>query len=138
MGGMLGDKVVIPGSPALTIPELLDEAERSLDLGLKGTPRLSALRTPAAFVTPEPQKSREAFAWATPDLSGSFAGEGLSVSGAWTRKEWKKLDSCLTDERLAMGRDGGLADVGDVDLEKVVDRFFAMVLEPAIGVEWTR
>ena len=34
MGGMLGEKVVIPGSPALTIPELLDEAERSLDLGL--------------------------------------------------------------------------------------------------------
>ena len=141
---MIGDKVFIPGSPALTIQELLDEAERSLDLEGKATPRLATPRTPLAapaFVTPQkPAEESFGLGWTTPDVSGSFvaAGEGLGGAGAWTRKEWKKLDSCLTDERLAVGGYAGLADVGAVDLEKVVDRFFAMLQEPVVSIQWNR
>lgn len=39
---------------------------------------------------------------------------------------------------LALGRGSGLADVDAVDLEKVVDRFFDMLQEPATAVEWSR
>ncbi|KAH9924216.1 uncharacterized protein B0H18DRAFT_439080 [Fomitopsis serialis] len=134
LGGMLGDKVFIPGSPALTIPELLKEAERSLDLEnlshshSQVQDESAVLQKMAStrneFVTP--LKPADSFSWATPSFSLGDASTPVGrEAGAWTRKEWKKLDSCLTDERLALGGGKVLVDVDSVDLEKVADRFFA-------------
>ncbi|KZT68945.1 hypothetical protein DAEQUDRAFT_307471 [Daedalea quercina L-15889] len=134
LGGMVGDKVIIPGSPALTIPELLKEAERSLQLEEESVSPHKLVSPRNAFVTPT--KPAESFSWATSDFSASILsmGEGETAAGAWTRKDWKRLDSCLTDERLARGVGGGLADAESVDLEKVVDRFFAQLQRPSTAL----
>ncbi|TFY53812.1 hypothetical protein EVJ58_g9234 [Rhodofomes roseus] len=136
LGGMLGDKVFIPGSPAMTVPELLNEAERSLDLELTKQGQSMIIRrveeSRNAFVTPmkpgESSRAVDSFSWATP----SFSLEDMSTpvgrpEGAWTRKDWKRLDSCLTDERLVRGEGKALADVELLDLEKVVDRFLTQL-----------
>ena len=62
--------------------ELLDEAERSLDLGTVRSPA-------AAFVTPSKPGDSFSFGWATPEMEGSFAGEA-GASGAWTRREYQE------------------------------------------------
>ncbi|CDO73904.1 hypothetical protein BN946_scf185016.g61 [Trametes cinnabarina] len=148
-GGVIGDKIVIPGSPAMTIPELLSEAERSVEQ------RERSLHTPAratsflsdvgvfkvpldrpAFETPGPRQrvhSRPFF--------------NASGPRAWDKDDWKLLDACFTDERLALGShkrplgEAVLAAVDDVDLGRVIDRF----LEQTGGVPaeecwpgWTR
>ncbi|KAH9941289.1 uncharacterized protein BXZ73DRAFT_88432 [Epithele typhae] len=129
LGGIVGDKVFIPGSPLTTIPQLLQDAERSIlqtpsrngsfSLDASGTFKLP-LPTPIdspMFETPRPG----ARAWARP----LFNVEGPR---AWSKDDWKLLDSCFTDERLALGAHRGIGEavlgpVEDVDLEKVVNRF---------------
>ncbi|KAI0646138.1 hypothetical protein C8Q79DRAFT_1049298 [Trametes meyenii] len=130
-GGVVGDKVIIPGSPVMTVPELLHEAERSVEQ------RERSLHTPSragslldssgvfkrpldqsAFETPGPRQrvhSRPAFNPTGPR--------------SWDKDDWKLLDACFTDERLALGSharplgEAVLAPVDDVDLDHVVDRF---------------
>ncbi|KAI0634994.1 hypothetical protein C8Q77DRAFT_1105212 [Trametes polyzona] len=130
-GGVVGDKVIIPGSPVMTVPELLNEAERSVEQ------RERSLHTPAratsflsdsgvfkvpfdrpAFETPGPRQrvhSRPLFNPTGPR--------------GWDKDDWKLLDACFTDERLALGShkrpigEAVLAPVDDVDLDRVVDRF---------------
>ncbi|KAL7284323.1 hypothetical protein ACG7TL_001609 [Trametes sanguinea] len=148
-GGVVGDKVIIPGSPVITVPELLSEAERSVEQ------RERTLHTPAratsftsdigvfkvpldrpAFETPGPRQK-------------VHARPLFNASGprAWDKDDWKLLDACFTDERLALGShkrplgEAVLAPVDDVDLECVIDRF----LEQTGGVPaeecwpgWTR
>ncbi|KAI0659001.1 hypothetical protein C8Q70DRAFT_142702 [Cubamyces menziesii] len=137
-GGVIGDKVVIPGSPVMTVPELLHEAERSIEQ------RERSLHTPAratsllgdmsAFQVP---LSRPAFE--TPGPRQKVHARPLFNSSgprSWDKDDWKLLDACFTDERLALGShkrplgEAVLAPVDDVELEKVVDRF----LEQAGGV----
>ncbi|KIJ29113.1 hypothetical protein M422DRAFT_784399 [Sphaerobolus stellatus SS14] len=50
----------------------------------------------------------------------------------WTKDHWKRLDTCFTDERYAVAAAKGLdgmADVTEVDLETVVDRFLGTLSE---------
>ncbi|KAH7924721.1 hypothetical protein BV22DRAFT_1195737 [Leucogyrophana mollusca] len=65
----------------------------------------------------------------------------------WGRADWKRLDACFTEERLSMGAflglgDGALADVDDVLIENVVDRFVLMMggehVLRSLGSCWTR
>ena len=64
----------------------------------------------------------------------------------WTKGDWKHLDACFTEERLlASARSGAedtLADVDDVSIGVVIDRFIASrggadVLT-SLGPQWTR
>ncbi|KAI8986785.1 hypothetical protein BD414DRAFT_461162 [Trametes punicea] len=130
-GGVIGDKVVIPGSPVMTIPEFLQEAERSIEqrertlhTPARATSFLSdagALKLPLdrpAFETPRPRQRVHA----RPPFNSSGPRN-------WDKDDWKLLDACFTDERLALGShkrplgEAVLAPADDVDLDHVVDRF---------------
>ena len=61
----------------------------------------------------------------------------------WSKDDWKLLDSCYTDERLALTRSPeALAPIDKINLEKVVDRFSTAVggqdLVKNFGPAWTR
>ncbi|KAI0777505.1 hypothetical protein BD413DRAFT_661353 [Trametes elegans] len=133
IGGVVGDKVIILGSPAMTVPELLHEAERtveqrerSLHTPARGTPSLNdttafslPLNRPNAFETPGPRQRAHSRPLFNPTGPRS-----------WEKDDWKLLDACFTDERLALGShkrplgEAVLAPADDVDLDRVVDRFF--------------
>ncbi|KAI0938863.1 hypothetical protein AcV5_000449 [Taiwanofungus camphoratus] len=73
-------------------------------------------------------------------IPGEIPSESDS-SGGWTKNDWKRLDSCFTDERLAvaarLGLDNrSLAHVDDVILEDVVDRFIAY--NGRCNTQWNR
>jgi hypothetical protein len=133
IGGVIGDKVFIPGSPATTLPELLQEAEVNLDshVGLPNTP------------TKELQP-RHIYPGTIELGLGHDARNG--DSRPWTRDDWKQLDACFTDERLDVGArtDQGesiLANVDDVQVADVVARFVAVKggaeMMNGFGTEWT-
>ncbi|OCH87065.1 hypothetical protein OBBRIDRAFT_890044 [Obba rivulosa] len=116
IGGLVGDTVVVPDGPALTLPELLQEAER--DLARNGS------FTAATPVKADPSPPRLA---PEPPQAQSFA---LRVLGPrdWLKDDWKLLDACFTDERMAVATAQGrtaddLADVDDVSLAHVIERF---------------
>lgn len=119
--GVVGDKVFIPGSPVTTLPQLLKEAEASLqgtperDL----TPKRAQLYSESSHVDPLIQTDLDATESPLVDHSGPRN---------WTKDDWRNLDACFTDERLILGARQGfgtdqLASVDDVQLEDVVDRF---------------
>ncbi|KAI0353411.1 hypothetical protein OH77DRAFT_1427485 [Trametes cingulata] len=132
-GGVVGDKVIIPGSPAMTVPELLHEAERTVEQRERslhtpsralsylsdsgGAFKLPALDRPA-FETPAPRQRVHSRPLFNPNGPRS-----------WDKDDWKLLDACFTDERLALGShkrplgEAVLAPVDDVELDRVVDRF---------------
>ena len=129
---MIGDKVFIPGSPAITLPELLQEAE----LEVRDSPHLSqrSLVLPARgdpFHTPMAAKYRVQTA------DSQMADQEVEVYGGdigdreWTKEDWKHLDACFTDQRLEVGSRlaGGeqnlLASVDMVSIDDVVDKFVA-------------
>ena len=130
LGGIVGDQVFIPGSPIMTVPELLQQAERTVEQrerSILHTPsRELASESPnASFRVPE-----------TPLFQTPAPGERMRVrpmfnaSGprAWDKVDWKLLDACFTDERLARGSnkrlgEATLAPVDDGDLDNVVNRF---------------
>lgn len=73
-------------------------------------------------------------------IPGEIPSESDSSRG-WTKNDWKRLDSCFTDERLAvaarLGLDNrSLAHVDDVILEDVVDRFIAY--NGRCNTQWNR
>jgi hypothetical protein len=132
----------------MTLPQLLQEAEAQV-----GTPAKAALGkatlTSHRFTTP-------GAGFSTP-LSGSKAGFGTPLfqtplhlqryaaggEREWTKEEWKLLDACFTDERLALGGDAeGLAAVDAVHVEDVVVRFISLLGGEAqvctFGDAWTR
>ncbi|KAI0367221.1 hypothetical protein BV20DRAFT_970877 [Pilatotrama ljubarskyi] len=137
IGGVVGDKVIIPGSPAMTVPELLHEAERTVEQrerslhtplrtlsfhgdgadGGSGAFKLPMLDRPA-FETPAPRQRVHSRPLFNPNGPRS-----------WDKDDWKLLDACFTDERLALGShkrplgEAVLAPVDDVELDRVVDRF---------------
>lgn len=120
---MVGDKVFIPGSPVTTLPELLKEAEA--EVVQRKTPSTSVIGD--TLRTPLRVRSSLAIARAQSELPRTPQGEGV-----WSRDDWKQLDACFTDERLEIGArlglgDDGLADVDQVSLEDVVDRFVDFV-----------
>ena len=124
--GVIGDRVFIPGSPAMTLPELLQEAElevkdspwrlsqRSLVLPTRGDP----------FLTPIAAKFRMQTADQKVEVYGGDVGER-----EWTKDDWKHLDACFTDQRLEIGsrlagsEQNMLASVDTVSIDDVVDKF---------------
>ncbi|KAL1744263.1 hypothetical protein HDZ31DRAFT_39057 [Schizophyllum fasciatum] len=97
------------GSP-MSLHDLLSVAEA--EAPRCGTPSIGGKRRSTSFVT-------------------ELGGDGEED---WTKDHWKLLDACFTRERIyvALGGDDSwdpsdanppLADVDEVDLEKVVDRF---------------
>jgi len=65
----------------------------------------------------------------------------------WGKNDWKILDACFTDERLdaaeKMGMaEGSLADVTDIRLDDVMNRFVEVIggdaVLAALGPSWMR
>lgn len=122
LGGMIGDRVFIPGSPAMTLPELLMQAEVGLEqkgsISTHETPMkaLSFHRDP--FKTPGPRGNPISFE----------ACDDNGTTRQWVKEDWKQLDACFTDERLdaavklGLGEDA-IGDVDEVRIEDVVERF---------------
>ena len=143
MGGVIGDKVIIPGSPATTLPELLKEVEESVLLeeqSLHSSPAKLMASVSKEFQTPAPStRSRRPSSWSTVQQTV----RKMTGPRDWTKADWELLDSCYTDERLAQTRSPGvLASAEGVDLEKVVDRFVAALgseeVIRTLGASWTR
>ncbi|KAJ2923865.1 hypothetical protein H1R20_g13228, partial [Candolleomyces eurysporus] len=148
--GVIGDRVVIPGSPSVTLPELLHQAEKEV---LNHSPvKVSAVATPPLtrasldakrlFETPV-RKEVSPTVVVFPVWNQTYEGE----ERPWTKEEWKVLDSCLTDERLDVR--GGysphaqeLKPVDEIDVDNVVERFVGMAggddVVNAYGSSWTR
>ncbi|KAG6899012.1 hypothetical protein C0993_001771, partial [Termitomyces sp. T159_Od127] len=127
---IIGDRVLIPGSPATTLPQLLKEAEATI----AGSP--PELGTSPHLFTPVPRSK-------IPFGIARSLFEDTDEERAWTKKEWKLLDACFTDERIALGPgDGQLGSVDRVDPENVARRFVDLVGgEDAIkkwGEDWKR
>jgi hypothetical protein len=126
LGGMIGDKVIIPGSPAISLPELLQQAEITLNQSpLPKSPLKSASNSKSV---PRPIQSKNS-------------------EREWTRADWKQLDACFTEERLEIGARKGLpweqlADVDDINIEDVVTRFIDVVggydAVRSFGSAWTQ
>ena len=147
---MIGDRVFIPGSPAITLPELLQEAElevrdspqslshRSLILPEGGDP----FKTP--IVARYKAKTRPVSTWmADAEVYGGDIGER-----EWTKEDWKQLDACFTDERLEVGsrlagaEESLLAPVNMVSIDDVVDKFVVskggLETITSFGASWSR
>jgi hypothetical protein len=139
--GVIGDRVYIPGSPAMTLPELLREVEADI---VTGTP-VKRLGISNSFKTPSPPVRFEA----APVLPSVVDLGGGKVVRAWGREDWKQLDACFTDERLEVGHqldidvdDEGLAPVDCVTVENVVQRFVQLMggdeVVASFGDAWNR
>ncbi|KAI0264614.1 hypothetical protein BC834DRAFT_1042177 [Gloeopeniophorella convolvens] len=113
-GLVVDGRVHMSGSPSMTLPQLLSEAESELGSPTSSSHGHQLFRTPS----PAPASFRRAEAPLVIDTDGLRD---------WTRSDWKLLDACFTDARLEVGArwggDGVLGDVDAVDLEDVVRRF---------------
>jgi hypothetical protein len=113
-GVVVDGNVLMHGSPSMTLPELLHEAESELDFPSSLKSAHSTSRTPS----PAPSSFRRPEAPLVIDTDGPRD---------WSRSDWKLLDACFTDARLEVGErwghEGVLGDVDAVDLEDVVRRF---------------
>lgn len=102
------------GSPSMTLPELLHEAESELDSPSSPTSAQSAFRTPSPALS----------SFRRPEAPLVIDTDGPRE---WSRSDWKLLDACFTDVRLEVGarwgHEGVLGDVDAVELEDVVRRF---------------
>lgn len=103
----------------VALPELLVKAEEEL----RNSPARSRSGSLALSSVGSPQKSR----W------NDFMYKDADPYGVreWTKADWKLLDSCFTDERYDLGEQQGLgagclADVEDVPLESVIERFIEL------------
>lgn len=128
--GVIGDRVFIPGSPAMTLPELLQEAElevrdspQNLSQVLAGRQRGDPFKTPLAAKY-RTQTVNILVASQKAEVYGNVTGER-----EWTKEDWKHLDACFTDQRLELGsrlagtEQDSLAPVDMVSVDDVVDRF---------------
>ncbi|EAU86780.2 hypothetical protein CC1G_09905 [Coprinopsis cinerea okayama7 len=140
--GVIGERVIIPGSPAITLPELLEQVEKEVVAAspnrmwtpLRKSPGSTSLgagmgmgRDP--FVTPVRQTLFPSFT--VPSAPAEKPHDGPR---AWTKEEWKLLDGCFTDERYSLVEaapekypNEEMAPVEDVETSKVVDRFVSMM-----------
>ncbi|KAF9258887.1 hypothetical protein L218DRAFT_1004415 [Marasmius fiardii PR-910] len=111
LGTVVGDKVYIPGSPVVTLSGLLEQAAKEVGSSGAIEPGRSGSE---AFKTPLPVSQRRSLS-------------SIEDKWEWTKDDWKALDACFTDERIALGEGrseniDSMADVDAVDLDKVVDR----------------
>ncbi|KAI0764832.1 hypothetical protein C8Q74DRAFT_1284238 [Fomes fomentarius] len=119
-GGVIGDKVFIPGSPLMTVPQLLQEAEHTVEQ------REKTMRTPSR----EASFTSDNASFKIPSLRPSHSRPTFNSNGprAWEKDDWKLLDACFTDERLARSThkalgEATLAHVDEIELDNVVNRF---------------
>ncbi|PPR08245.1 hypothetical protein CVT24_001287 [Panaeolus cyanescens] len=143
--GVLGDKVIVPGSPVKTLPELLLEAEHEISFAEK-----SFHAHEHSHIHIAPPKGRDPFKTpARPRLSSydhSFNYDTTDGPRGWTKDEWKLLDACFTDQRLFLAEHLGLSEsmapVNLVNLEDVVQRFVDLVggedVVAGFGEDWDR
>lgn len=140
LGGVIGNKVIIPGSPVTTLPELLEEAEASLIL------EEDSFHSPYKVAATSVQPKTPARDLSTPATRLSISQQVVANRSGpreWTKADWKLLDSCYTDERLALcGGSRVMAPAELVDLHKVVDRFVDFFggdeVIKTMGSSWTR
>ncbi|KAK0244405.1 hypothetical protein EDD85DRAFT_807955 [Armillaria nabsnona] len=99
LGGVIGDRVYLPGSPVMTLEGLLQEAEVQV------------------ASTKKPTSSKESI---------EKSSATMKVSNVWTKDEWKLLDMCFTEERYVAGGGNIMAEVDDVDIDAVVWRFLEL------------
>ncbi|KAF9648372.1 hypothetical protein BDM02DRAFT_3269586 [Thelephora ganbajun] len=129
------DSFVRPISPA-ALPELIKEAETELEKSFTGSGR---------FMTP----IRANLSVASTSDSRFTDPSRFDPMGPreWGKNDWKILDACFTDERLDVAEkmgmaEGSLADVTDVRLDDVVNRFVEAIggdaVLVALGPSWTR
>ena len=113
-GVVIDGHVVMTGSPSMSLPELLHEAQSELDSSTFSRRASPAFRTPS----PAPSTFKQPEAPLVIDTDGPRE---------WSRSDWKLLDACFTDVRLEIGArwggEGVMGDVDAVDLEDVVQRF---------------
>ena len=129
--GVIGDRVFIPGSPAITLPELLQEAE----LEVRDSPRSLSQRSLVLPARGDPFHTPIAAKYRVQTDNVRMADQKVEVYGGdigereWTKEDWKHLDACFTDQRLEVGsRLAGveqniLASVDMVSIDDVVDKF---------------
>ncbi|KAF8156696.1 hypothetical protein B0H34DRAFT_710207 [Crassisporium funariophilum] len=147
--GVWGEHVYIPGSPAMTLPELLQEAEEEV---VKESPNLWA-----ESLAQEGVGRRDPFRTPLPDRFRDLKKRQMPMSALktevvgdreWTKEEWKQLDACFTDQRLDIGlglegsEEGVLAPVDMVSISDVVERFLNLMGGVAVverfGDAWSR
>ncbi|KAF7335933.1 hypothetical protein MSAN_02306600 [Mycena sanguinolenta] len=118
---VVGEHVYFPGSPApVTTAELLAEAEAeiSVEVLLSAGPSSARKSMPAspsarARQAMDRETNRRASARVVPlpesdDESASDDEESQGQGREWTKAEWKALDACFTDERIAVARKMGM------------------------------
>lgn len=146
---VIDDQVFIPGTPATTLPALLQEAEKEVEHQTPGrvwaaralfdapAPR-DLFKTPRPAARPSPLASKIAQTpMPMPLPIYNVAGERV-----WTKEEWRLLDACFTDQRLDVAEtipgaeDGALAPVDMISMEDVVDRFVALLGGKDVLVRW--
>ncbi|KAI0684502.1 hypothetical protein BC835DRAFT_1389765 [Cytidiella melzeri] len=135
LGGMIGDKVIRPGSPAVTLSELLREAEESLIVEEEGPVLTLSFASPALSRVSSPMFKTPSHLGASSIMKTSFPSQQVaSVSGPrdWTKLDWKVLDGCYTDERISLAEKrglwaGALAPAEEINPESVVDRYVKLM-----------
>jgi hypothetical protein len=119
------------------MPELIREAETELEKSFTGNERFT---TPLRANLSVASTSYSRYV----DPSRLFDPTGPRE---WGKNDWKILDACFTDERLdaaeKMGMaEGSLADVTDIQLDDVVNRFVEVIGGDAVlgglGLSWAR
>ena len=135
-GGSGNDLFVRPISPA-AMPELIREAETELEKSFNESQRFM---TPMRASLSVMSSSSSQYI----DPSRLFDPTGPRE---WGKNDWKILDACFTDERLDAGERmgmavGSLADVTDIRLDDVVNRFIEVIggdtVLTTLGPSWTR
>ena len=126
---MIGDRVVRPGTAAVSLPELLQEAEESL---IMEEDEPSSILPTGSQVSSE--HSNTSFRISVHAATDSAAHIELNTSGprSWSKLDWKMLDGCYTDERISLGEkmglpEGSLASAEQIDPQSVIDRFVQLM-----------
>lgn len=154
--GVIGNQVFIPGTPVMTLPELLHEAEEQVgrEIEVQKSPgpssisqvwnaraqaQLEAVGQPDLFKTPMVNRRPKSVALDVDDHGGKRA---------WAKDDWKQLDACFTDQRLLAGAalEGAgediLAPVEMIAIDDVVDHFIDLVggqdVVKGYGDTWSR
>ncbi|KAF7318265.1 hypothetical protein HMN09_00335000 [Mycena chlorophos] len=117
---VVGEKVWFPGSPApVTTSQLLEEAEREVvSSGVSPKPQSTisakaswdaSVSTPVrpASASASVSGRRSSLAREIP-LPESDSEEDTSHVREWTKADWKALDACFTDERIAVAERLGM------------------------------
>ncbi|KAJ3820347.1 hypothetical protein F5880DRAFT_1488156 [Lentinula raphanica] len=126
LGTVIGEFVYMPDSPVTTLGGLLEEAEREVQL------EQSRCSTPHVPKSLSPENTLM-------DMELGGPGDQDLNHRTWSKEDWKLLDACFTDERIALAsespsnshlstfNDGEdevpLVEVDLVNIDNVVERF---------------